>query len=58
MQKHVLLEIVKQSQHTNHFSFDRVTEETANLRLNDKTASIGFIEHVPRIVESGGRRLG
>lgn len=33
MQKDVLLEIVKQNQVTSHFSFDRVTEENANLRL-------------------------
>jgi hypothetical protein len=35
--------MVKQNQHTSHFSFDRVTEENGNLRLNDKTASISFI---------------
>ena len=33
MQKGVLLEIVKQNQFTSHFSFDRVTEENANLVL-------------------------
>src|SRR5690349_3870986 len=43
MQKDILLEIVKQNEFTSHFSFDRVTEENASLRLNDKTASIGFI---------------
>ena len=43
MQKEVLLEIVTQNQFTSHFSFDRVTEENAGLRLNNKTASIGFI---------------
>jgi uncharacterized damage-inducible protein DinB len=43
MQKDILLEMVKQNQFTSHFSFDRVTEENASLRLNDKTASIGFI---------------
>src|SRR5215831_7537705 len=43
MQKEVLLEIVTQNQFTSHFSFDKVTEENASLRLNDKTASIGFI---------------
>jgi len=43
MQKEILLEIVTQNQFTSHFSFDRVTEENAGLRLNDKTASIGFI---------------
>jgi hypothetical protein len=43
MQKQVLLEILRQSQFTSHFSFDRVSEDNASLRLNDKTASIGFI---------------
>jgi len=43
MQKDVLLDMVKQNQFTSHFSFDRVTEENAGLRLSDKTASIGFI---------------
>ena len=43
MQKQILLEMVKQNKFTSHFSFDRVTEENASLRLNDKTASIGFI---------------
>jgi hypothetical protein len=43
MQKLVLLEILKQNEFTSHFSLDRVSEENAHLKLNDKTASIGFI---------------
>ena len=43
MLKDVLLEMVKQNEFTSHFSLERVTEENARLRLNDKTASIGFI---------------
>ena len=43
MQNEVLFEILKQNQFTSHFSFDRVAEENAALRLNDTTASIGFI---------------
>jgi hypothetical protein len=43
MQRNILLEMVRQNQFTSHFSFDRVTEEKASLRLNDQTASIGFI---------------
>ena len=42
MQKEILLEILRQNQFTSHFSFDRVSEENASLRLNDKTASIGL----------------
>lgn len=43
MQKQVLLDMVKQHQFTSHFSLDRITEDNASLRLNDQTASIGFI---------------
>jgi uncharacterized damage-inducible protein DinB len=43
MQKEILLEILKQRQSTSHFSFDRVSEENASLRLNANTASVGFI---------------
>jgi len=43
MQKEVLLEILKQNEFTSQFSFDRVTNENASVRLNDTTASIGFI---------------
>lgn len=59
MQKDVLLEIVKQNQFTSHFSFDRVTEENANLRLNDKTASIGFIyRHIGETINLFGQFFG
>ena len=59
MQKDVLFEIVKQNQHTSHFSFDRVTEENANLRVNDKTASIGFIyRHIGETINLFGQLLG
>jgi uncharacterized damage-inducible protein DinB len=59
MQKDVLLEIVKQNQFTSHFSFDRVTEENANLRLNDETASIGFIyRHIGETINLFGQFFG
>lgn len=59
MQKDVILEIVKQNQFTSHFSFDRVTEENANLRLNDKTASIGFIyRHIGETIHLFGQFFG
>ena len=59
MQKDVLLEIVKQNQFTGHFSFDRVTEGNANLRLNDKTASIGFIyRHIGETINLFGQFFG
>lgn len=59
MQKDVLLEMVKQNQFTSKFSFDRVTEENASLRLNDKTASIGFIyRHIGETIHLFGQLFG
>ena len=59
MQKDVLLEMVKQNRYTSHFSFDRVTEQNAALRLNDKTASIGFIyRHIGETINLFGHFLG
>jgi uncharacterized damage-inducible protein DinB len=59
MQKDILLEMVKQNQFTSHFSFDRVTEENASLRLNDKTASIGFIyRHTGETINLFGQFFG
>jgi uncharacterized damage-inducible protein DinB len=59
MQKDVLLEIVKQNQFTSHFSFDRITEDNASLRLNDKTASIGFIyRHIGETINLFGQFFG
>lgn len=59
MYKEILLEIVKQNQFTSHFSFDRVTEENAALRLNDKTTTIGFIyRHVGETINLFGQFLG
>ena len=43
VQKETLREILKQNQFTSHFSLDRVNDQNASLRLNDETASIGFI---------------
>jgi hypothetical protein len=59
MEKDVLLEIVKQNRYTSHFSFDRVTEDNANLRLNDRTASIGFIyRHIGEMLNLFGQFFG
>jgi uncharacterized damage-inducible protein DinB len=59
MQKGVLLEIVKQNQFTSHFSLDQVGEENASLRLNDKTASIGFIyRHIGETMNLFGQFFG
>ena len=59
MQKDLLLELIKQNQHTSGFSFDRVTEENVDLRLNDKTASIGFIyRHIGETMNLFGQFFG
>ena len=59
MQKEIVSEILRQNQFTSHFSFDRVTAENASLRLNDKTASIGFIyRHIGETMNLFGQFLG
>ena len=59
MQKQVLLDIVKQNEFTCHFSLDKVSEENASLRLNDKTASIGFIyRHIGETMHLFGQFFG
>lgn len=59
MQKEVLLEIVKQNQFTSHFCFDRVNEENAKLKLNDGTASVGFIyRHIGETIHLFGQFFG
>jgi uncharacterized damage-inducible protein DinB len=59
MQKELLLEILTQNQFTSHFSFDRVSEENAPLRLNRGTASIGFIyRHIGETMHLFGQFFG
>src|SRR6516162_4341086 len=59
MQKEILLEILRQNQFTSHASLDRVSEENASLRLNDKTASIGFIyRHIGETMNLFGQFFG
>src|ERR1700683_2066059 len=59
MQKEVLREILKQNEFTSHFSLDRVNNENASLRLNDKTASIGFIyRHIGETINLFGQFFG
>jgi uncharacterized damage-inducible protein DinB len=59
MQKEILLLTPEQNRFTNHFSFDRVSEENATLRLNDGTASIGFIyRHIGETMNLFGQFFG
>jgi uncharacterized damage-inducible protein DinB len=43
MQKQILLDMIAQNESTSWAVFNKVTEENADLRLNPKTASAGFI---------------
>jgi len=59
MQKEILSEILKQNRFTSHFSLDRVNDENASLRLDDKAASIGFIyRHIGETMNLFGQLLG
>lgn len=59
MQKEILRDLVKQNQFTSHFSLDRVNEENVALRLNDKTAFVGFIyRHIGETMNLFGQMLG
>jgi len=59
MHKDILLEMVKQSRFTCGFCFDRVTDANASLRLNDGTASIGFIfRHIGETMNLFAQLLG
>lgn len=55
----VLSEILRQNQFTTHFALDKVSEKNAMLRLNEKTASIGFIyRHIGETMNLFGQLLG
>ena len=59
MQKEILRDILKQNEFTSHFSLDQVNKENASLRLNDKTASIGFIyRHIGETMNLFGQFFG
>lgn len=59
MQKEILLDILKQNQVTSQFSLDRVSDDNASLKLNDHTASIGFIyRHIGETMNLFGSLLG
>jgi uncharacterized damage-inducible protein DinB len=59
MHKDILLEMVTQHRLTSQFCFDRVTDDNANLRLNDSAASIGFIyRHIGETMNLFAQFLG
>ncbi len=55
----ILLEMLEQNKFTSSFSFDQINSENAGYRLNDKTASIGFIyRHIGETMNTFCRFLG
>ena len=59
MQKEVLLEMLDQNQKTCSYAWDRITDENKDLRLNEKTASIGFIyRHIGETINLFGQFFG
>ncbi|HEX9956268.1 MAG TPA: DinB family protein [Fibrella sp.] len=59
MQKEVLLDMLAQNRTTCSFAFNEVRDENANLRLNEETASIGFIyRHVGEMMNLFGLFFG
>lgn len=59
MQKEVLLDMLAQNRTTCSFAFDQITVENLNLRLNEETASIGFIyRHVGEMMNLFGLFFG
>lgn len=59
MQRDVLLEMLEQNRFTSHFALDRVTEDTRDLRLNEKAASAGFIyRHIGETMNLFAQFLG
>ena len=43
MEKELFLDLLKQNIHSCSYSFDAITEENNNYRLNENAASVGFI---------------
>ena len=59
MQKEVLLDMLAQNRTTCSFAFNEVRDENANLRINEETASIGFIyRHVGEMMNLFGLFFG
>jgi uncharacterized damage-inducible protein DinB len=59
MQKEILMEMITQNRTTCSFSWDRITDENKNLRLNKNTASIGFIyRHIGETIHLFGQFFG
>ena len=59
MQKEILLELLAQNKKTCFYAFDRITEQNVGYRLNEKTASVGFIyRHIGEAMNLFGSHFG
>jgi len=59
VQKEILSEMLQQNKFTSSFSFNRINEENVHFRLNEKTASVGFIyRHIGEIMNTLPQFLG
>ncbi|MEZ5039578.1 MAG: DinB family protein [Saprospiraceae bacterium] len=59
MQKELLMEILAQNQVTCGFAFQKLSTENLSLRLNDNTASLGFIyRHIGETMNMFGAFFG
>lgn len=59
MQKEILLEMLDVNHYNCSFTFKDITTENVNYRLNEKTASVGFIyRHIGEVTNTLGQFLG
>ena len=59
IQKDMLSEMLRQNKFTSSFCFNQVNEENIHFRLNEKTASVGFIyRHIGEIMNTLSQFLG
>ena len=59
MQKDILPEILEQNKFTSSFALSKINSENVNFRLNEKTASVGFIyRHIGETTNTFGQFLG
>lgn len=59
MQKEILLNILVQNQATNSFAISKLTNANADFRLNEQTASAGFIcRHIGETINLFGTSFG
>ena len=59
MQIRILLEILEQNRFNSSVTFKAINNDNVNFRLNEKTASVGFIyRHIGETINTLGKDLG